>query len=76
MVYDGDRNFGYVRLRVGNICENMRQLMNAGPTTKQAPRDGSMAFVRTPDSISIKLFQNGSTEAVEAWLTVSNIGVW
>src|SRR3546814_14851978 len=61
--YDGGRNFGHIAYRVDNIYETCQRLMDAGVTINRPPRDGHMAFVRSPDGISIDLLQVGCTEA-------------
>lgn len=75
-VYDGGRNFGHIAYRVENIYETCQRLMDAGVTINRPPRDGHMAFVRTPDNISIELLQDGALEAAEPWASMPNTGVW
>jgi lactoylglutathione lyase len=75
--YTGGRNFGHLAYRVDNIYETCRRLMDAGVTINRPPRDGHMAFVRTPDNISIELLQSGgSLEPAEPWLSMPNTGEW
>lgn len=74
--YDGGRNFGHLAYRVENIYEACQRFMDAGITINRPPRDGYMAFVRTPDNISIELLQDGRLEPAEPWASMPNIGVW
>ena len=74
--YDGGRNFGHLAYRVDNIYQTCQRLMDAGVTINRPPRDGHMAFVRTPDNISIELLQDGHLEPAEPWASMPNIGVW
>ncbi|MDF0542719.1 VOC family protein [Sphingobium sp. H39-3-25] len=74
--YDGGRNFGHIAYQVENIYETCQRLMDAGVTINRPPRDGHMAFIRTPDNISIELLQDGRLEPAEPWLSMPNIGVW
>ena len=74
--YDGGRNFGHLAYRVGNIYETCQRLMDAGYTISRPPRDGHMAFVRTPDNISIELLQDGYLEPAEPWTSMPNVGTW
>ena len=76
-VYDGGRNFGHLAYQVDNIYETCQRLMDAGITINRPPRDGRMAFVRTPDLISIELLQKGaSLPPQEPWLSMPNTGSW
>lgn len=75
-IYDGGRNFGHIAYRVENIYETCQRLMDAGVTINRPPRDGHMAFVRTPDNISIELLQEGALEPAEPWVSMPNTGVW
>lgn len=75
-VYGGGRNFGHLAYRVDNIYETCQRLLDAGVTINRPPRDGHMAFVRTPDGISVELLQDGRLEPVEPWLSMPNVGVW
>ncbi len=74
--YDGGRNFGHLAYRVENIYETCQRLMDAGVTINRPPRDGHMAFVRTPDNISIELLQDGRLEPAEPWASMPNTGAW
>jgi lactoylglutathione lyase len=75
--YQGGRNFGHLAYRVDDIYETCRRLMEAGVTINRPPRDGYMAFVRSPDDISIELLQRGEAKApAEPWSSMPNTGVW
>jgi lactoylglutathione lyase len=75
--YDGGRNFGHLAYRVDDIYETCSRLMEAGVTINRPPRDGRMAFVRTPDDISIELLQAGDALAPrEPWSSMPNVGSW
>jgi lactoylglutathione lyase len=75
--YDGGRNFGHLAYRVENVYETCRRLMDAGITINRPPRDGRMAFVRTPDDISIELLQQGEAlPPQEPWSSMPNTGSW
>lgn len=74
--YGGGRNFGHLAYRVENIYETCQRLLDAGVTINRPPRDGHMAFVRTPDNISIELLQDGHLEPAEPWASMPNTGVW
>ncbi len=74
--YGEGRNFGHLAYRVSNIYEVCQRLMDAGVTINRPPRDGHMAFVRTPDNISIELLQDGHLEPAEPWASMPNTGVW
>lgn len=74
--YDGGRNFGHLAYRVDDIYATCQRLMDAGVTINRPPRDGHMAFVRTPDGISIELLQDGRLEPAEPWVSMPNIGNW
>jgi len=74
--YDGGRNFGHLAYRVDDIYATCQRLMDAGVTINRPPRDGHMAFVRTPDNISIELLQDGRLEPREPWASMPNIGQW
>jgi lactoylglutathione lyase len=75
--YTGGRNFGHLAYRVENIYEQCERLKNAGVTINRPPRDGHMAFIRTPDGISIELLQKGgSLPPAEPWASMENIGEW
>jgi lactoylglutathione lyase len=75
-VYDGGRNFGHLAYQVDNIYETCQRLMDAGVTINRPPRDGHMAFVRTPDNISIELLQDGHLDPAEPWASMPNVGAW
>ena len=75
-VYDGGRNFGHLAYQVDNIYETCQRLMEAGITINRPPRDGHMAFIRTPDNISVELLQDGRLDAAEPWVSMPNIGAW
>lgn len=73
----GGRNFGHLAYAVENIHETCQQLMDKGVTINRPPRDGRMAFVRSPDGVSIELLQDGEAlEPVEPWLSMPNTGSW
>ena len=75
--YSGGRNFGHLAYRVDDIYETCRRLMDNGVTINRPPRDGRMAFVRTPDAISIELLQNGAALGpAEPWASMANTGSW
>ncbi len=75
-VYTGGRNFGHLAYRVDNIYETCAALMAGGVTIHRPPRDGHMAFVRTPDGISIELLQDGALPPAEPWISMPNVGSW
>ena len=74
--YTGGRNFGHLAYAVDNIYDTCQRLMDAGYTINRPPRDGHMAFVRTPDNISIELLQDGHLEPAEPWASMPNTGHW
>ena len=75
--YEGGRNFGHLAYNVDDIYAVCQRLMDAGVTINRPPRDGHMAFVRSPDGISIELLQSGkSLEPAEPWLSMENSGEW
>ena len=74
--YGGGRNFGHLAYRVENIYETCQRLMDAGVTINRPPRDGHMAFARTPDGISIELLQDGHLPPQEPWASMENTGAW
>jgi lactoylglutathione lyase len=75
--YGGGRNFGRLAYQVDNVYETCQRLMDNGVTINRPPRDGRMAFVRTPDSISIELLQKGAALApAEPWSSMPNTGEW
>ncbi len=76
-VYTGGRNFGHLAYAVDNIYETCQRLMDGGVTINRPPRDGRMAFVRSPDNISFELLQKGAALApAEPWLSMPNTGQW
>lgn len=75
--YDEGRNFGHLAYLVDNIYETCQKLMDAGVVINRPPRDGHMAFIRSPDNISIELLQRGkSLPAQEPWVSMGNTGHW
>jgi lactoylglutathione lyase len=75
--YGGGRNFGHLAYQVDDIYATCRRLMDAGVTINRPPRDGHMAFIRTPDNISIELLQKGKAlAAAEPWASMPNTGEW
>ena len=74
--YGEGRNFGHVAYRVDDIYDTCQRLMEAGYTINRPPRDGHMAFVRTPDNISIELLQEGHLPPAEPWASMPNTGHW
>ena len=74
--YSGGRNFGHLAYRVENIYETCQRLRDAGVTINRPPRDGHMAFVKTPDGISIELLQEGHLPPQEPWASMENTGSW
>ena len=74
--YTGGRNFGHLAYRVDNIYDTCQRLVDAGYTINRPPRDGHMAFVRTPDNISIELLQKGQLDPAEPWTSMPNVGEW
>jgi len=76
-VYTGGRNFGHLAYRVDDIYKLCDKLMKAGVAINRPPRDGRMAFIRTPDNISIELIQKGdSLPPAEPWNSMPNTGTW
>ena len=73
---EGSRNFGHLAYRVKNIYETCQRLMDMGYVINRPPRDGHMAFVRSPDKISIEILQEGYLEPKEPWLSMQNTGTW
>jgi lactoylglutathione lyase len=73
---DGSRNFGHLAYRVENIYQTCERLKDMGYTINRPPRDGHMAFVRSPDNISIEILQDGNLEIKEPWTSMKNEGVW
>ncbi len=75
--YTGGRNFGHLAYEVDDIYETCQKLMDAGVTINRPPRDGRMAFVRSPDNISFELLQKGEAkEKAEPWASMGNTGEW
>ena len=81
--WDGDeglpsdsRHLGHLAYRVDNIYETCQKLMDAGVTINRPPRDGHMAFIRSPDNVSIELLQDGHLEPQEPWASMGNTGHW
>ena len=74
--FDGGRNFGHLAFRVDDIYATCHRLRDAGVTINRPPRDGHMAFVKTPDGISIELLQDGSLPPAEPWASMPNVGSW
>ena len=75
--YDGGRNFGHLAFEVENIYASCHSLMEKGVMINRPPRDGHMAFIRSPDNISIELLQkDAALEPDEPWVSMENIGSW
>ena len=75
--YDAGRNFGHLAFSVKNIYETCQKLIDAGVVINRPPRDGYMAFVKSPDGISVELLQAGTAMPVQApWKDMGNIGEW
>jgi lactoylglutathione lyase len=74
--YGGGRNFGHLAYRVANIYETCQRLADAGVAINRPPRDGHMAFIRTPDGISVELLQDGHLPPQEPWASMPNVGSW
>jgi lactoylglutathione lyase len=75
--YDGGRNFGHLAYAVDDIYATCKRLMDHGVTINRPPRDGRMAFVRSPDNISIELLQrDGKLAPAEPWSSMPNTGAW
>ena len=76
-VYTGGRNFGHLAYAVDNIYETCAALQKHGVTINRPPREGRMAFVKTPDGISVELLQDGEALPVaEPWASMPNVGTW
>lgn len=76
-VYTGGRNFGHLAYEVDDIYALCQRLMDAGITINRPPRDGNMAFIKTPDGISIELLQKGAPKPPqEPWVSMPNTGTW
>ena len=75
--YSGGRNFGHLAYRVDNIYEICQRLMDKGVTINRPPHDGRMAFIKSPDGISIELLQRGENlDPQEPWSSMGNTGIW
>ena len=74
--YETGRNFGHLAYRVDNIYDTCQRLKDAGHIIHRPPRDGYMAFVKTPDGVSVELLQEGRLEPREPWLSMDNVGSW
>ena len=74
--YTGGRNFGHLAYRVDNIYDTCQRVLDAGHIVHRPPRDGHMAFVKTPDGISIELLQDGRLAPAEPWASMPNTGSW
>ena len=74
--YGEGRNFGHLAYRVDDIYATCQRLLDAGVTINRPPRDGHMAFVRSPDNISVELLQDGHLEPMEPWASMPNTGKW
>ena len=74
--YAGGRNFGHLAYRVENIYKTCQAILDAGHTIHRPPRDGHMAFVKTPDGISVELLQDGYLDPQEPWASMENTGSW
>ena len=75
-VYTGGRNFGHLAYRVDDIYATCQALMDAGHIIHRPPRDGHMAFVKSPDGISVELLQEGHLPPQEPWASMPNVGNW
>ena len=74
--YSSGRNFGHLAYRVENIYATCQRLVDAGIPINRPPRDGHMAFIKTPDGISIELLQDGHLPPQEPWISMPNVGTW
>jgi lactoylglutathione lyase len=74
--YTGGRNFGHLAYQVEDIYATCQKVLDAGHTLHRPPRDGHMAFIKSPDGISVELLQNGRLEPAEPWLSMPNVGSW
>ncbi|MEO5963545.1 MAG: VOC family protein, partial [Thermomonas sp.] len=74
--YSGGRNFGHLAFRIDNIYDTCAHLQAMGYPINRPPRDGHMAFVRSPDLISVELLQDGNLPPTEPWASMPNTGVW
>jgi lactoylglutathione lyase len=75
-VYGGGRNFGHLAFQVDNIYETCARIAAAGHIVHRPPRDGHMAFVKSPDGISVELLQDGRLDPAEPWVSMENTGTW
>ncbi|MCY1669954.1 VOC family protein [Novosphingobium sp. SL115] len=75
-VYGSGRNFGHLAYQVENIYETCQRIMDAGHIVHRPPRDGHMAFVKTPDGVSVELLQDGHLPPQEPWVSMENVGTW
>jgi lactoylglutathione lyase len=76
-VYTGGRSFGHLAYRVENVYDTCKRLMDMGVTINRPPRDGNMAFVRSPDNISVEILQQGAAKPTqEPWASMQNTGKW
>jgi len=76
-VYTGGRNFGHLAYEVDDVYALCQRLKDGGVTINRPPRDGRMAFIRSPDNISIELLQRGAAKLrQEPWASMPNVGVW
>ena len=75
-VYGGGRNFGHLAFQVDNIYETCARIAAAGHIVHRPPRDGHMAFVKSPDGISVELLQDGRLDPAEPWASMPNTGAW
>ena len=73
---EGSRNFGHLAYRVDNIYATCQRLVDMGYMINRPPRDGHMAFVKSPDKISIEILQEGTLEPKEPWISMENKGSW
>ena len=74
---EGSRNFGHLAYKVKNIYEICQKLIDSGVTINRPPREGRMAFIKSPDNISIELLQQGDNlEVKEPWLSMKSVGTW
>jgi len=75
-VYGTGRNFGHLAFQVDNIYETCARIAAAGHIIHRPPRDGHMAFVKSPDGISVELLQDGRLDPAEPWASMANTGTW
>ena len=74
--YTGGRNFGHLAYQVEDIYETCQRVLDAGHIVHRPPRDGHMAFIKSPDGISVELLQKGRLEPREPWASMPNTGTW